>query len=149
MNKHRKILKAVIALITIALTSCTGVTHSQRQETPKISGIDKNAEQIMITNYGYYLFNCIPLGSGSTENNSFELFSDKVNLNSAMQTFNNECERLGATQIANLQAEKNSTCFFSWCSIGTTLGIYWYKEIQVSGTINSTKENLETSNENR
>ncbi len=146
MNKYKKFLKIILALMPITLASCTSVTNSKPQKSPRISGIaNSNAEQIMITNYGYYLFNCIPLGSGSTDNNSFELFSDKVNLTEAMRTFNKECEKRGATQIANLQADKNSTCFFSWFKFATTFGVYWYKEIQISATVNTTKSNLENS----
>ena len=132
--------KCVLSLFACILCSCTTITSSTPQEDPKISDINANAEQIMITNYGYYLFNCIPLGSGSNTNNSFTLFSDKVNLTETMKTFNDECKKRKVSEFSNMQVEKNSTCFFSWSPITTTLGIYWYKEIQLSATINQQQQ---------
>lgn len=135
-----KILAFLLLLPMLLLSACTGISHSRPQTTPKISRIDGESEQIMITNYGYYLFNWIPLGSGSNTNNSFTLFSDKVNLTETMRSFNEECKKRGVKQFTNLQTEQNSTCFFDWCPIETTLGIYWYKEVQLSATICPCKE---------
>ena len=129
-----------LMLLALFLSSCTGISHTDAQTKPEISGIDEKAEQIMITNYGYYLFNWIPLGSGSNTNNSFTLFSDKVNLTETMRSFNEECKKRGVKEFANLQTEQTSTCFFDWCPISTTLGIYWYRDVQLSATIHLDKE---------
>ena len=131
-----KITRFIPLLIVFFLSCCTGINKSEKQSEIKIVSLDGTTQQILVTNYGYYLFNWIPLGSGGEENNSFSLFSDHVNLDSAMKSFNEECKKLGAVEIANVQAKPFSTCYFSWIPyFGTTFGLYWYKEIQVSGVV--------------
>ena len=138
MIKLKIIVFCVSSLLFLLLQACTGISYTSQQQTPNISGINGTSQQIMITNYGYYLFNCIPLCSGGSSNNSFELFSDKVSLKEVMNSFNEQCKELKVSEFSNLQTEKNSTCFFDWCPVTSTFGIYWYKEIQLSATIKPT-----------
>lgn len=139
-NKMKNLIKIAIILPLILLASCTSISTTSPQESPKILGMDGQTKQIMITNYGYYLFNCIPLASGSNADGSFEFFSDKVNLKDAMKSLNDECQKLGTTQVSNVQTEKTSTCFFDWSPLfSSTFGIYWFKEIQLSASINFEK----------
>ena len=134
--KATKILYiCIVTILAFVIQSCTGISYSEPQQKPMVSTINGTSQQIMITNYGYYLFNCIPLGSGGNANNSFELFSDKVSLKEVMNSFNEQCKELGVSEFSNLQTEKSSTCFFDWCPFVSTFGIYWYKEIQLSATI--------------
>lgn len=141
-----KILKIILLVSSLLLVSCTSVTKTSPQSNPQISGQDGQSQQIMITNYGYYLFNCIPLASGSYADGSFEMFSDKVNLPSVTKSFSDQCKELGVTKISNVQIEKTSTCFFDWAPIlSSTFGIYWYKEIQLSASINTTTTSPSTS----
>ena len=99
---------------------------------------DMKKTQIMITNYGYYLFNCVPLFSGGIEDGSFALFSDKVNVDSAMRTLKIKCEEMNAARICDVQSTKTSTCCLSWVPyIGTTLGLYCYKEVQISAVVSA------------
>ncbi len=131
------------------LVGCTGVSYSDDHSKPRVENIDGNYKRVLVTNYGYYLFNWIPLGSGGSTDTSFELFGDNVNLKDAMQTLNDECAKLGATEISDLHVSPSSTCFFTWCPFfGTSMGIYWYKEIQVSATIATGKEALKNGGEN-
>ena len=141
-----KILKLILTIPFLLLASCTSVSTTSPQSSPKISGQNGQSQQIMITNYGYYLFNCIPLASGSYADGSFEMFSDRVDTPSVMKSFNDQCKELGVTKISNVQIEKTSTCFFDWAPIfSSTFGIYWYKEIQLSASINTTTTSPSTS----
>lgn len=144
-----KFIKIISLLIIVLLASCTGINKTPPQSKLKIVNLTDDTQQILITNYGYYLFNWIPLGCGGVEDGSFSLFSDHVNLQSAMQSFNEECKKLGVKDISNLQAKPFSTCFFSWVPyVGTSFGIYWYKEIQVSGVISVSPSKKDSQDEN-
>lgn len=147
--KYPKIL-AVSAAALSALAGCTGVDQSGAHNAPKIENIDGQYKRVLVTNYGYYLFNWIPLASGGESDGSFDMFSDNVNVEDAMKTLNSECEKLGSTELADLQVQNTSTCFFKWSPFfGSTFGIYWYKEVQVSATINTGVEEpaIETGKE--
>lgn len=140
-------------LAAVFAAGCTGVSSTSAYDTDSdgVSTVSAGAQadvserragmqktQIMVTNYGYYLFNCIPLFSGGIEPDSFELFSDRVNVNSAMQTLKIKCEEMNAARICDVQSTKTSTCCLSWVPyIGTTLGIYWYKEVQISAVVST------------
>lgn len=129
-------LSALAALaLCFALSGCTNINYSEAHQTGGIENIDDQYKRILVTNYGYYLFNTIPLGSGGHSDESFSLFSDNVGLDAAMATFNAECEKNNVTEISDLQVQRTETSFFSWAPLGTTLGIYWYREIQISATV--------------
>lgn len=130
-----KSLTLVVPLLSVLLSGCTGVNYSEPHQAGLIENLDGKYKRILVTNYGYYLFNAIPLGSGGHTDDSFSLLSDNVSLDAAMKTFNAECEKYNVTEVADLLVEKNETSFFSWAPLGTTLGIYWYREIQVSATV--------------
>lgn len=147
--KYPKIL-AVSAAALSALAGCTSVNESEAHKAPQIENIDGQYKRVLVTNYGYYLFNWIPLASGGEGDGSFDMFSDNVNVEDAMKTLNSECEKLGSTELADLQIQNTSTCFFKWSPFfGSTFGIYWYKEVQVSATINTGVEKpaIETGKE--
>ena len=131
-------MRRIALLFAAALfVGCTSVSTTPQTDTPQISGLENSPyRQMMLTNYGYYLFNWIPLFSGGDGENSFALFSDTVNLKSAMRTFAEKCRTMNADEVADLQTSEKSTCFLSWVPyIGTSLGLYWYKEIQVSAVV--------------
>lgn len=131
-------MRKIVLLFTAALSAgCTSVSTTPQTDTPQISGLENSPyRQIMLTNYGYYLFNWIPLFSGGKDEDSFALFSDTVNLKAAMKTLDEKCRALNADEVADLQTLEKSTCFLSWVPyIGTSLGLYWYKEIQVSAVV--------------
>ena len=130
--------KKLAALLTcLPLLACTTVsTTKQNSQIPvqTLNG-DENG-QILVSNYGYYLFNCVPLFCGGKDEDSLSFFSDNVNVDKAMQCLAKKCKELNVKNIADVQTKTNSTCFLSWVpTIGNTLGIYWYKEVQISATV--------------
>lgn len=135
MPAKLSMLRILLCAVSAAFAGCTTVVETENTLSPRVETLGAaNSRQIMVTNYGYYLFNTIPLFSGGDEDGSFTLFSDKVNLDSAMKTFSKRCEDLNAKRVSDIQTEETSTCFFSWVKfLNTTWGIYWYRQVQVSG----------------
>ena len=137
-----KIQNLIFAALAFALCACTSVSYTDAYSAG--GGADKNAKQVLITNYGYYLFNCVPLFSGGAEDGSFSLFHNNINLERTMGVLKRECERLDDKKVSDIQFDEHSTCFFGWVSyIGSTLGIYWFKEVQLSAVLHSDKFNQE------
>ncbi|MBO6103153.1 MAG: hypothetical protein J6P03_07885 [Opitutales bacterium] len=133
-----KILNLIFAPLILALCACTSVSYTDARA--ENGSVKPNAKQVLITNYGYYLFNCVPLFSGGGSDGSFSLFSNNIKLDKTMNILKDECERLGVKKVSDIQFDENSTCFFSWVEvIGTTLGIYWYKDVQLSAVLYSDK----------
>lgn len=141
-------MKAIVFLCAAALLAgCTSVSTTPKTSAPQVSGLENSPyRQIMLTNYGYYLFNWIPLFSGGKGEDSFALFSDTVNLETAMKTLDEKCRALDADEVADLQTSEKATCFLSWVPyIGTSLGLYWYKEIQVSAVVSLKNPNAQNA----
>lgn len=148
----KNILQIPIFAFAAAMVGCTGVSTTENSPVPHVANIGaQQTRQIVATNYGYYLFNWIPLFSGGKEEDSFALFSDTVNLDTAMQTFNQKCRELNVDKVCDIQTDGNSTCFFSWIPyFGTTFGLYWYKEIQVSAVVaQSENKTVNTNSEEK
>ena len=137
-RKMKKPIFLPLAAAAAISAACTGVDSSKPHQVPRIENLDGPYKRVLVTNYGYYLFNWIPLASGGGSDGSFSVFSDRVNVAEAMKTLNAECAKAGATEISGVQADETSTCFFKWSPIfSSTFGIYWYREIQISATINT------------
>lgn len=131
-----KIQNLIFSVLLAALCGCTSVSYTDAYSAD--GSADKNAKQVLITNYGYYLFNSVPLFSGGLEDGSFSLFHKNINLDRTMGILKDECQRLNVKKVDDIQFEENSTCFFGWVPyIGTTLGIYWFKEVQISAVLHS------------
>ena len=133
-----KIRNLIFAALAFVLCSCTSVTYTDAYSDN--GGSEQNCKQVLITNYGYYLFNCVPLFSGGAEDGSFRLFHNNINLDRTMGVLKDECVRLDVKKVDDIQFEESSTCFFGWVPyIGATLGIYWFKEVQLSAVLHSDK----------
>jgi len=95
-------------------------------------------EYIHVSNYGYYLFNAFPIFCGNTADDrrgNTIWFSDEVTL-AVTQDILIEEVKSRRCNLANLQPTVQSTCFFGAIPyIGNTLGILWYREVQISGIV--------------
>jgi len=96
------------------------------------------AEHIHVSNFGYYLFNCIPIFCGNTATDHIgetAWFSDEVTLPKT-QGIMVEVARNRRCQIAEIQPAVRSTCFFGAIPyVGSTFGLVWYKEVQMSAVL--------------
>ena len=117
------------------------IEQTQKQDLAGFSivGADgKPEEHITVSNYGYYLFNLIPICCGNTDPDSSlatAWFSDEVNLPKVQGVLINEVKARGC-QVAEIQPLCQSTCFFSASPfIGNSLGIIWYRDVQVSAVL--------------
>lgn len=95
-------------------------------------------EHIVVSNYGYYLFNCIPIFCGNVNPDSssaISMFSDDVTLE-ATQKVLIDTVKARKCRVVSLQPYAKSTCFFSMIPyLGNTLGLVWYKEVQMSAVL--------------
>lgn len=136
-------MKQILVLATLAalLSGCISVERSKRTVFDRlpVEGTPGTPEEhIHVRNYGYYLFNSIPLFCGDaskdgTGNTVF--FRDDVTLAKMQNVLLEEVSRK-AYSIIELQPKTSSTCFFSVVPyVGNTLGIFWYKEVQISAVM--------------
>ena len=127
-----------------ALTSSAGCVSVQRTTRVASAGTGIQGtpgtpvEHVHVSNYGYYLFNCIPIFCGNTAKDFLGetvWFSDEVTL-AKTQGVLVETARNRRYRIADIQPHVRSTCFFGAIPyVGTTFGLVWYKEVQVSAVL--------------
>jgi len=128
-------------MLLVLLTGCVsvqraakvapgGVTIQGTQGTP--------VEHVHVSNFGCYLFNCIPICCGNTaagRRGNAIWFSDEVTLAKTQAIMIDEV-RSRKSQMAELQPQVKSTCFFGTIPyVGTTFGILWFKEVQMSAVL--------------
>ena len=90
----------------------------------------------VVSNYGWYLFNAIPLISGNADpapgDCVWSFFTDNV----TPDALHHDLTRLATDagyEISDINLYRDSTCMLPIPYVNTTFGILWYKEIQVSG----------------
>jgi len=95
-------------------------------------------EYVHVSNFGYYLFNRIPLFCGNTatdRHGNTIWFSDEVTLAKTQDIMINHA-RSRNCHLAEIQPYTRSTCFLRIIPyVGTTFGILWYKEVQMSAVL--------------
>lgn len=129
------------ASLTGALALC-GCFNFELAKTPEFTqkrllGNDGMPIAHCITsNYGWYLFNCIPLITGNASPDAWwpwVMFRNDVTLDKLQDRLVTASQRM-KTDIVDLEVSYVDTCMISIPSvkINTTLGILWYKELQLS-----------------
>ena len=95
-------------------------------------------EHVIVENYGWYLFNVIPLVTGNVREKTREsivFFRDDVTLSKLQNNLTKYAKQKGC-RCADLTVDYNATCMLSMVPyVGTTFGILWYKELQISSTL--------------
>ncbi|MBP5510948.1 MAG: hypothetical protein J6Z49_08525 [Kiritimatiellae bacterium] len=134
-------LRLILLSAAFLLSGCVMVEKTSRNDLRgfEIVGSDgRGEEHIVISNYGFYLFNCIPIVTGNADPlnpTGTTLFSDEVTLDKIQRVLMQEVKQRKC-QVTNIQPLCESTCYFSAIPyIGNTLGIFWYKTAQVSATL--------------
>lgn len=104
-------------------------------------------ECVTVSNYGYYLFNMIPVVCGNTVDGRLGntvWFQHHVTLEKTQSVMMREI-KLMRPLVTNLQPHSYSTCFFSVIPyIGNSLGIVWYKQIDLSAVLVKPKNKEKT-----
>lgn len=138
----------------VVVFTITGCMSIERSATEYVTAGDMvvPGEQILITNYGYYLFGFIPLFTGSDTGKGLSIFVDDATLDKTQKYLSKLADEEGAS-IVHIQPKVSSTCSFSVIPmIGSTLGILWYKDVQLSATmvkVSNTDEMVKASFENK
>lgn len=123
-----------LGLLLSMLCGCMSIERSTTEFVTE-GGIVIPGEQIIISNYGYYLFGSIPLFTGSDTGSGTSFFSDGATLDKTQRYLSKLADKENSA-IVHIQPMVNSTCSFSAIPvIGSTLGLFWYKEVQLSATI--------------
>jgi hypothetical protein len=123
-----------LVLFVLFFTGCMSIERSASEYVMAGKHVVPG-EQVLISNYGYYLFGCIPLFTGSASGRGTAFFRDDATLDKTQKYLSNLADEEGAA-VVHIQPMVNSTCSFSVIPyIGSTLGLVWYKEIQLSATI--------------
>ena len=133
-----------IPCVLISLSLIAGCVSVQKTSRVVPTGVAVQGspgtpvEHVHVSNFGYYLFNCIPLFCGNTEaglRGETVWFSDEVTL-AKVQGVMLEQVRSRKCQVADIQPYAKSTCFFSAIPyVGNTFGILWFKEVQMSALL--------------
>lgn len=116
---------------------CSGCMSIERSSTEYVTegGIVVPGEQVFISNYGYYLFGSIPLFTGNETGTGTTFLSDGATLDKTQKYLSELADKEGAA-VVHVQPMVHSTCSFSAIPIfGTTFGLFWYKEVQLSATL--------------
>ena len=136
--------RAHMSCMLVSLALATGCVSVQKANRVAPAGVTLQGspgtpvQHVHVSNYGYYLFNCIPIFCGNTATDfrgDPVWFSDEVTL-ARVQGIVLEEVRNRKCQVADIQPYTRSTCFFSAIPyVGTTFGIVWFKEVQMSAAL--------------
>ena len=133
----------IVVLLAVMLGGCYSMdvgTNAVLQKSELVEGVDKPIEHVLISNYGWYLFNCIPLVCGNaTPGESFpwKFFTDQVNpilLHDRLMTYANSKD----ANVKNIVFSRDERVFFD--VPGTEIPcplpfLVCYQEIQLSGVL--------------
>ena len=139
----KKLALPIVFLLAIMLGGCYSMdvgTNAALQNSELVEGVDKPVEHVLISNYGWYLFNCIPLVCGNaTPGESFpwKFFTDQVNpilLHDRLMTYANSKD----ANVKNIVFSRDERVFFD--VPGTEIPcplpfLVCYQEIQLSGVL--------------
>ena len=131
MKKTKRIIVAVMAFSAILLVaSCATyqVSKDFKKQQVDVESEGTPIAYIHAKNYGYYLFNVVPLISGDCENiGATSWFIDNVNPQNAVDLLTKKAKALGASKTVCLQTtHRESGAYTFW--------IFWYRGSQASGT---------------
>jgi hypothetical protein len=134
---------SIIAILMLAFSGCYSIdigTNSALQNSELVDGIDKPIEHVVISNYGWYLFNCLPIVCGNaTPGASFpwKLFTDHVNPILLHDRLMNYADAKNA-DIKNIVFSRDEKVFFDLPGTEIPCPIPFficYHEIQISGVL--------------
>lgn len=133
----------------ILLLVGTGCVNFQKTNNVALQGLEvldtkgKPEEVVTVSNYGYYLFNVLPIFCGNTVDGRIGntvWFQNHVTLERTQGVLMREIKPMRPL-VTNLQPHAYETCFFSVIPyIGNSLGIVWYKQIDLSAVLVKPKQ---------
>lgn len=141
--KARPYFAVVAAAALAAASGCLSIDRcdAERLEGLTINGTDKKpVEHIVVSNFGYYLFNIFPLVSGNASQDRwfpFRLFSDHVELPKMQSILAAEVQKRHGLELAELASHYDSApCFTVSLDPKSLLGLlFCYREVQLSAVL--------------
>ena len=124
---------AVAALACFFAGGCFSIQHSA---TVRHDGCE---EHIFVSNYGWYLFNLVPLVCGNASHDPvlpFVFFRDDVTMDKIQRRFMDEAFALGKTQIEDLHYINDDSILFEMPGFNFPIPVPYlltFKEIKLSG----------------
>lgn len=128
-----RIAKAAIAAALACAAGCFNLEHSG---TPR-----PGEEHLFVSNYGWYLFDFIPVACGNAAEDRllpFVMFRDDVTMEKIQRRFMGYARSVGKTDMADLSYVNDDTVLFTVPGLHYPLPIPYllsYREIQLSGNI--------------
>lgn len=92
---------------------------------------------VITSNYGWYLFNCIPIITGNAREGAsspWVMFRDDVTLDILQNRLVTISEKMQA-DLVDVHTSYIDTCMLPIPYVNTTFGLLWYKEIQISSVL--------------
>jgi hypothetical protein len=128
MQKKIQLLAILLAILSVLTAGCATYEIAKDFNKQKIETTDATPiASIHADNFGYYLFNSIPLITGDTKNvNSFCVFKNTVTVKPVIAMLTEKAKELGATRTTNIKTNVEQTGVIG-------LWIFWYRGVQASG----------------
>jgi len=137
-------IKARMGVVVLLLFMGSGCVSYEETNNVALRGLELGGtpgvteECVTVSNYGYYLFNVIPVVCGNTADGHIGntvWFQHHVTLEKTQAVMMREIKPMRPL-VTNLQPYSYETCFFKVIPyIGHSLGIVWYKQINLSAVL--------------
>ena len=141
--KPKSYLAAVLAAAFAAASGCVSIDRCGTETLGELSinGTDaKPVEHIVVSNFGYYLFDMFPLVTGNANPDRWfplRLFSDHVKLPNMQSLLAAEVQKRHGVEIAELTSNYDAApCFSVSLDPKSFLGLlFCYREVQLSAVL--------------
>lgn len=120
---------SVVVCTLAAISGCTSVRTTEKFNGLELTAAPK-AKTVVHVNadiYGVYLFNCIPMCTGSAAGaGKTSVFKDNVTIDNGMMLMTAEARNAGCNRVLDVTSRTEST----WIPF---LFFFWKRDVQVSG----------------
>lgn len=137
MQKRNIIVRSLLIVLSLILTGCFSIESSCLKTT--------GDSQVVVSNYGWYLFNFIPLACGNVNDNAsipWVFFRNDVTMDKIQGRFFSYVYKKEGVKAVNLSYRANESVLFEIPGSNIPIPlpyIFTYKEIQLSGVLTSMK----------
>lgn len=128
MIKSLLTLSTVVCALVV-ISGCTSVRTTEKFNGLELTAVPKAKTVVHINSkmFGVYLFNCIPMCTGSAAGaGKTSVFKDNVTIDNAMLLMTAEARNAGCNRVLDVSSRTEST----WIPF---LLFFWKREVQVSG----------------
>ena len=130
--------KNIVAPLAAAVLAAAGQGCFSLEHAPSVN---RGEEHVLVSNYGWYLFGCIPLVCGNGAEDAWfptVLFCDDVTMDKVQKSFMDYAAERGKTDIRELSYSNDDTVLFKLPFTDFPIPVPYvltYREIMLSGMI--------------